>query len=448
MRPLDQPATIPTIDPSDMTRGGIKMGDFRKLLREKMALLKLDDSFAARYVNEGFSAARRSASRCSRWPSCSPRWRSSTRPTSGLDIDALRIVAEGVNAQLNPDLGVLLITHYQRILNYINARRRARPGQGPDRRVGRTGPCAAARGRGLRSHPARGGAGAGRRGRARDARAGGSRHEPTEAQEGAQQPWPSSRRSTRSRSALTSRSSSASSAAAGWPTSTVPRPASSRASWPRRWSRYLNHYSANVHRGIYEIGEEATAAYEGARSKIASVHRRQRRARRSIMVRNATEAINLVAYAWGRKNIGKADTIVTTEMEHHSNIIPWQMLTQEKDADLEFVPFDEEGRLNQDSFEVLLRTKPKLVAFTAVSNGIGTINPVKEMVAQGARGRRAGARRRRPGRAARAGQRPGPGLRLLRLLAATRRSARQAPARSGRGARSSRRCRRSWAAAR
>jgi cysteine desulfurase/selenocysteine lyase len=144
---------------------------------------------------------------------------------------------------------------------------------------------------------------------------------------------------------------------------------------------YLNRYSANVHRGIYEIGEEATAAYEGARTKIAAFIG-AKDAREVIMVRNATEAINLVAYAWGRKNIGKADTVVTTEMEHHSNIIPWQMLTQEKDADLEFVAFDEQGRLLQDSFEVLLRTKPKLVAFTAVSNGIGTINPVREMVAK------------------------------------------------------------------
>src|SRR6187399_576950 len=144
---------------------------------------------------------------------------------------------------------------------------------------------------------------------------------------------------------------------------------------------YLNNYSANVHRGIYEIGEEATAAYEGARSKIATFLG-ARDAREIIMVRNATEAINLVAYAWGRRNIGKADTIVTTEMEHHSNIIPWQMLTQEKDADLEFISFDEDGYLNQDSFEALLRTKPKLVSFTAVSNGIGTINPVKEMVAK------------------------------------------------------------------
>jgi len=144
-------------------------------------------------------------------------------------------------------------------------------------------------------------------------------------------------------------------------------------------SGYLNRYSANVHRGIYEIGEEATAAYEAARATIASFIGAAD-PREIVMVRNATEAINLVAYAWGRKNIGRADTIVTTEMEHHSNLIPWQMLTQEKDADLEFVPFDDEGRLIQDSYDVLLRTKPKLVAFTAVSNGIGTINPVADMV--------------------------------------------------------------------
>jgi cysteine desulfurase/selenocysteine lyase len=144
-------------------------------------------------------------------------------------------------------------------------------------------------------------------------------------------------------------------------------------------SAYLNTYSANVHRGIYEIGEEATAAYEGARAKIAAFLGAPD-PREIVMVRNATEAINLVAYAWGRKNIKRADTIVVTEMEHHSNLIPWQMLAQEKDADLEFVPFDEHGRLLQDSYEMLLRTEPKLVAFNAVSNGIGTINPVREMV--------------------------------------------------------------------
>jgi cysteine desulfurase/selenocysteine lyase len=144
---------------------------------------------------------------------------------------------------------------------------------------------------------------------------------------------------------------------------------------------YMNRYSANVHRGIYEIGEEATAAYEAARSKIAAFIG-AKDAHEIVMVRNATEAINLVAYSWGRRHIGKADTIVLTELEHHANLVPWQMLSQEKDADLEFVPFDGEGRLLQDSYEVLLRTKPKLVAFTHVSNGIGTINPVKEMVAK------------------------------------------------------------------
>jgi cysteine desulfurase / selenocysteine lyase len=146
-------------------------------------------------------------------------------------------------------------------------------------------------------------------------------------------------------------------------------------------NEYLTRYSANVHRGIYEIGEEATNAYEAARAKIAEFLGATD-PREIVMVRNATEAINLVAYAWGRRNVGKADTIVTTEMEHHSNIIPWQLLTQEKDADLEFVSFDEEGRLSQDSFDVLLRTRPKLVAFTHVSNGIGTINPAREMVAK------------------------------------------------------------------
>ena len=99
-------------------------------------------------------------------------------------------------------------------------------------------------------------------------------------------------------------------------------------------------------------------------------------------MRNATEAINLVAYSWGRRNIRPRDTIVLTELEHHSNLVPWQLLAQEKDADLEFVAIDEQGRLNQESYEVLLRTRPRLVAFTAVSNALGTINPVREMVDQ------------------------------------------------------------------
>jgi len=116
-RPLDQAPS--DIDPSDATRGGIKMADYRKLLREKMALLRLDDSFAARYVNEGFSGGEKKRLEMLQMAVLAPHMAILDETDSGLDIDALRIVAEGVNAQLNPDLGVLLITHYQRLLNYI-----------------------------------------------------------------------------------------------------------------------------------------------------------------------------------------------------------------------------------------------------------------------------------------------------------------------------------------
>jgi cysteine desulfurase/selenocysteine lyase len=144
-------------------------------------------------------------------------------------------------------------------------------------------------------------------------------------------------------------------------------------------SDYLTRYSANVHRGIYRIAEEATEAYERARTTIARFLNAPS-PREIVMVRNATEAINLVAHSWGRTHIGPADTIVLTELEHHANLVPWQLLTQERDADLEFVPFDGHGMLNLDSYEVLLRTRPKLVAFAHISNGLGTINPAAEMV--------------------------------------------------------------------
>jgi Fe-S cluster assembly ATP-binding protein len=107
------------IDPSDPTRGGIRMGEFRQLMRQKMGLLKLDDAFAARYVNEGFSGGEKKRLEMLQMAVLQPEFAILDETDSGLDIDALRIVAEGVNAQLSPDLGVLLITHYQRLLNYI-----------------------------------------------------------------------------------------------------------------------------------------------------------------------------------------------------------------------------------------------------------------------------------------------------------------------------------------
>jgi cysteine desulfurase / selenocysteine lyase len=142
---------------------------------------------------------------------------------------------------------------------------------------------------------------------------------------------------------------------------------------------YYREYNANVHRGIYTIGERATAAYEAARAKVAHFINAPD-PHEVVFTRNATEAINLVAYSWGRPNIGRGDAIVLTEMEHHANLVPWQLLVQEKDGDLEFIPITDDGILRLDVFEVLLRLKPKLVAFTHVSNTLGTINPVREMV--------------------------------------------------------------------
>ena len=143
--------------------------------------------------------------------------------------------------------------------------------------------------------------------------------------------------------------------------------------------RYYREYNANVHRGIYEISERATAAYEGARAQVARLINAPS-AQEIVWTRNATEAINLVAYSWGRRHLGQGDAIVLTEMEHHANLVPWQILAQEVDGDLEFIPITDEGILRLDVFEVLLRLHPKLVAFTHVSNTLGTINPVAEMV--------------------------------------------------------------------
>jgi len=142
---------------------------------------------------------------------------------------------------------------------------------------------------------------------------------------------------------------------------------------------YYREYNANVHRGIYTIGEKATAAYEEARARVARFINAPD-SHEVIFTRNATEAINLVAYSWGRRNIDRGDAIVLTEMEHHANLVPWQLLVQERDGDLEFIPITDDGILRLDVLEVLLRLKPKLVAFTHVSNTLGTINPVREMV--------------------------------------------------------------------
>ena len=142
---------------------------------------------------------------------------------------------------------------------------------------------------------------------------------------------------------------------------------------------FYREYNANVHRGIYEIGERATAAYEASRAQVARFIGASD-PRQIVFTRNATEAINLVSYSWGRRNISRGDAIVLTEMEHHSNLVPWQLLVQEKDGDLEFIPITDDGLLRLDVLEILLKLRPKLVAFTHVSNTLGTITPVREIV--------------------------------------------------------------------
>ena len=149
---------------------------------------------------------------------------------------------------------------------------------------------------------------------------------------------------------------------------------------------YYRRYHANIHRGIYHISELATEAYEVARSKVARFIGSPCAAE-CIFVRNATEGLNLVAYAWGRNNIKKGDVILTTEMEHHSNLVPWQILAQEKQAQLRFVPITPDGRLDLSRLDDLLGGA-KIFAFTAVSNTLGTINPVQLL---SARARAAGA---------------------------------------------------------
>jgi len=144
--------------------------------------------------------------------------------------------------------------------------------------------------------------------------------------------------------------------------------------------RYYNEYNANVFRGVYQISEEATAAYESARKRIADLVNAKDPSE-IIFVRGTTEAINLVAHSWGRSNIGLGDSIMLTEMEHHSNIVPWQLLARDKGAQLKYVGISDDGRLVGDDFRQHLENGGiKLFAVTQASNVLGTINPVREMV--------------------------------------------------------------------
>jgi len=142
---------------------------------------------------------------------------------------------------------------------------------------------------------------------------------------------------------------------------------------------YYSRYNANVHRGVHHLSMLATNAFEAVRENIRDFIN-ARYSHEIIYTRGTTESINLIASSWGRKNIRKDDEILVTELEHHSNIVPWQMLCEEKEAKLKVVPVNDDGTINIDALQVLLTDKTRLLAVTHVSNSLGTINPLKKII--------------------------------------------------------------------
>jgi cysteine desulfurase/selenocysteine lyase len=142
---------------------------------------------------------------------------------------------------------------------------------------------------------------------------------------------------------------------------------------------YYSNYNANIHRGIHTLAEEATAAFEKTRDAVQQfIHASSRE--EIIFTRGTTEGVNLVAYTWGRQNIKAGDEIIISTMEHHSNIVPWQILCEEKNAILRVIPVNDEGDLLMDEYAKLLGPKTKLVSIVHASNALGTINPVKQII--------------------------------------------------------------------
>ncbi len=144
---------------------------------------------------------------------------------------------------------------------------------------------------------------------------------------------------------------------------------------------YYEHYNANIHRGLHTLAEEATAAYEATRLKTGRFINAEHPQEEIIFTRNTTESINLVSNAWGRKFLKPGDEIVFTAMEHHSNLVPWQMIAQATGATLRYIDIDDDGKLIWDDVLAKIGAKTKIVAITQMSNVLGTINPIKEIAA-------------------------------------------------------------------
>lgn len=142
---------------------------------------------------------------------------------------------------------------------------------------------------------------------------------------------------------------------------------------------YYYNTNANIHRGIHSLAEKATVEYESARKRVAAFISAKNH-REIVFTRNATEAINLVAHSWARTNIHVGGVILLTEMEHHSNLVPWQILAEEKGIKLKYIPVREDGLLNLEAYYHLLELQPQLVSFAHMSNVLGTINPARQMI--------------------------------------------------------------------
>jgi cysteine desulfurase/selenocysteine lyase len=144
-------------------------------------------------------------------------------------------------------------------------------------------------------------------------------------------------------------------------------------------TEFYEKYNANTHRGIYQLSEQATAMYEESREKVRTFIGAEK-TEEIVFTRGTTESINLVAYSWGRKNIEAGDEILLTEMEHHSNIVPWQLLAKEKGAVIKYIPVDKNGKLNLDSIDQYFTKKTKLLALIHISNALGVVNPIKQLI--------------------------------------------------------------------
>jgi cysteine desulfurase/selenocysteine lyase len=146
-----------------------------------------------------------------------------------------------------------------------------------------------------------------------------------------------------------------------------------------RGSEYLKNEHSNIHRGVHYLSQKATTAYEGAREKVKRFIN-AKDVKECIFVRGCTEGINLVAYGYGRKFVGEGDEIIISAMEHHANIVPWQMLAEEKGGVLRVIPMNQRGELIIDEYEAMLNERTKFVSIVHISNALGTLNPVKQMI--------------------------------------------------------------------